>query len=200
MFEISKSIFQYSNFSKNKSDNTIKLFSSLWRRLSNEFLDPNNIDEYNSLKHGFRIQPGGTRIRFGVEKTRGVSPPESEFKTLGNTQYGSTFFKVETIPETRKNRSIRTRRISNNWSFERVALMLQLVNISIKNIVQSLLILNGTDPNKTKFFRPENESDFSKPWNFSPGLISSNFDMHIPVNQVKKTSRDELLEIIKKKE
>lgn len=50
-----------------KNKITTELFAQLWQRLAHEFLDKNYVDEYNSLKHGFRIRAGGFGLAIGLE-------------------------------------------------------------------------------------------------------------------------------------
>jgi len=49
-------------------------FGEFWKRLAEEFVDEKLSAEYNSLKHGLRIKPGGFHMAFGIEKEFGVSP------------------------------------------------------------------------------------------------------------------------------
>lgn len=194
--DISQAIHQYSVYPNREKDNTIKLYSVFWLRMARDFLDSNSIDEYNSLKHGFRVKSGGSKIKIAVEKEQNVRPPDSEFKTLCDSQFGTRFFKVEKTPDIHGNRSIRTKRTSLNWSIERTILLLQLVSMSINNIVNSLKNANGAKPSESSYLRPENDSDFELPWTYSTNVTSMNLDLQLPENLVQKTSKSELLEII----
>jgi hypothetical protein len=94
---------------------TADRFAQLWIRLATEMPDVVNIDEYNSLKHGFRVGLGGFSLRTGVEPELGVPPAPEEMQSLGQSSFGSTFFKVQRIVDDRPQH-IRIRRQSVNWN------------------------------------------------------------------------------------
>jgi len=182
------------NTERNKT--TIQLFASLWRRLSHEFIGSDHIDEYNSIKHGFRIRAGGYALAVGLEHEYGVAPPADEMKLVGKSDYGSTFFRIESVGNGKRNRSLRSRRVSLNWSIERTILLLQLVSMSITNITSALKIINSTKPGTCRFVRPQEDSDFEKPWSYSPGVTSCNMDFVLPEDQIRSVTKSELLEAL----
>ena len=51
--------------------------------------------EYNSIKHGLRVNPGGSYIAVGAEQTPGVPAPPEAMRSMGGSPYGSTFFEIE---------------------------------------------------------------------------------------------------------
>lgn len=172
---------------------TAKHFAHLWGALTDELTNQAYIDEYNALKHGFRARPGGLSLAVGVEPTYGVPPPESEMKTIGQSAFGATFLKIETVGSTKGNRHIRSRQMSVNWSLERIVLLQQLVYMSIYNVVSALKVVNGYTPSSCRFLRPENDSDFEQPWKHSTGITSVNFDYVIDGNLLPTLSRTDLL-------
>jgi hypothetical protein len=157
-----------------RQKDTIKCFARLWSVLTEELVNQKNVDEYNAMKHGFRARPGGFSLAIGVESAYGVSPPESEMKTLGQSAFGATFLKIEQLGSAKGSRHIRSRQTSVNWSLERVVLLQQLVYMSINNVVSALKVVNGYAANTCRFLRPENDSDFEQPWTFSTGVTSMN--------------------------
>lgn len=195
---ISETVFQWYLPGTDKQKITIELFAKLWQRLSHEFEDPNHVNEYNSIKHGFRIRSGGFSLAIGQEKEYGVAPPASEMQLIGKSDHGTSFFVLKEVGGIKGNRSLTSRRISLNWKFEKVALLLQLVSMSINNVTSALMCLNGVEAEKCKFTRPVEDSDFSDPWTHLPGVTSCNFDLVIDESKVPKTGRKELLEEIKK--
>jgi hypothetical protein len=195
--EVSKSVFRGYMPGTEKNEKTAALYAKLWNRLSSEFLDPSHIDEYNSIKHGFRIRSGGFSIALGYEHEYGVSPPAEELKTLGHSVHGTTYFKLEPIGAGKGNRSLRSRRHSLNWRVEKTALLIQLVSMSITNVTSALKIANGSEAKTCKFLRPVDDEDFDKPWSFSTGVTSCNMDYIIPESEVASTNRSELLKRIK---
>lgn len=73
-------------------DSTAARFGRFWRRLSHEFLDETARAEYNALKHGTRVLPGGFTMAIGVEDVPGVAAPPERMRSIGGSKFGSTFF------------------------------------------------------------------------------------------------------------
>lgn len=177
-----------------RQKNTIKCFANLWSTLNAELLNPVHTDEYNALKHGFRARAGsGFAIAIGIEREYGVSPPASEMQTLGKSNFGATFLKIEALSHISGSRHIRSRQISVNWSLERIVLLHQLVYMSIKNVVSALKIVNNYSPSTCLFVRPENDSDFLRPWTFTTGVTSINIDYDIDQNLLPAWTKAQLL-------
>lgn len=195
---ISDVVFQWYLPGTDKQKRTIDLFAVLWQRLSYEFQDQNHIHEYNSIKHGFRIKSGGFALAFGEEKEYGVAPPASEMKLIGKSDYGTSFFVLKEVGNIKGNRTLTSTRVSLNWKIEKVALLLQLVSMSINNVTSALKCINGAEAGQCKFTRPVEDSDFSDPWTHSPGVTSCNFDFGIDESLVPVTHKKELLAAIKK--
>ena len=123
---VAESIFSTYMPGTDRQTKTVEKFSGLWHALSHELTDQALIIEYNSLKHGFRVRPGGFALAVGVEHTPGTAPPPDEMRLLGKSDYGATFFKIEPLWPEQKSRSVRSRRTSVNWSVERIVLLHQL--------------------------------------------------------------------------
>jgi hypothetical protein len=196
---ISDIVFSYYVPSTEKNLETRKQFANLWQRLSHDYLESNNIDEYNSLKHGFRIKPGGFGLQAGLEHTLGVSPPEGEMQTLGYSKHGTTFYTLERVGgDVKTNRSFRSRRVSINWEIERIILLLQLIAISIKNIAGILSVINGKKSTDVKFYTLADYSDFEKPWTFTSGV--NNLKLDFVLEGVQPFTKEELMSMIKTQE
>jgi len=191
---IAKAVFQCYVPNTEKNKQTVTQFCHLWKRLANDFLDQDHIDEYNSIKHGFRIRSGGFALAVGLEHKEGVAPPPEEMKLLTNSEFGTSFFKIEQIGNGKDNRSVRSRAITLNWTIEKTILMTQLVSMSIKNVTSALKILNGIKPSECKFLRPVNDSDFEKPWHFSPSISSCTFDFMIPEDNIVSVTKKMIYE------
>lgn len=196
---VSKVVFSGYMPGTDRNKSTVELFASLWQRLANEYLDSNHVDEYNSLKHGFRVRSGGFALTAGTEHEYGVTPPEEEMILLGKSDYGASFFRIETLGD-KKSRSIRSRKVSINWKIEKVALLLHLTSMSINNVVSALKIINGAEAGTCKFIRPQEDSEFDRPWEYSPGVKSCSIDFVIDDNQVHMATRSELLDTISRRE
>lgn len=173
---VANAIFATYQPDTDRQKDTIRCFARLWGALTEELVNQAHIDEYNALKHGFRVRPSGFALAVGIESIYGVSPPHSEMKTLGQSDFGATFLKIESLGSAKGNRHIRSRQTSVNWSLERVVLLQQLVYMSINNVVSALKIVNHYAPSNCRFLRPENDTDFERPWTYSTGVTSINID------------------------
>jgi len=193
---ITEIIFQWYCPETEKNKQTGLLFARLWQRLANEYLDQQHIDEYNSLKHGLRIKSGGFALAVGVEHEYGVPPPKEEMKTIGSSDCGTTYFKIESSGGEKGNRSLCSKRMSLNWRIEKVSLLTQLISMSIRNIVSALQIVNGIEANTVQFQRPIDDNAFEKPWEFHTGVISCNIDYAIDEQCIIPTTKEELLKKI----
>jgi len=172
---------------------TAKHFASLWATLAHELADQHQIDEYNALKHGFRVRRGGFGFAMGLEHEYGVAPPAAEMQLIGKSDFGASFFKLERIGADKTSRSVRSRRTSINWSIERLILLSQLTYYSINNLVSALRVVNGVPANECKFLRPEADEDFAKPWQYSPGITNITIDDVVDESNTRAITRQELL-------
>lgn len=168
--------------------------------MAHEFLSAEHIDEYNSLKHGFRIRSGGFGIAFAPESSPGVAPPPEAFTQLGKSEFGSSFFKVEPLTSARSERSLVVSHQSFNWPIEKVILLNRAVYISINNVVAALRIVNDIPPSECRFLRPEDQADFLSPWNYSSGVGSMNWKHVVNPSIARSLTRQELLDEISKRE
>lgn len=166
-------------------------FGDLWQRLASDFLNDEFRKEYNSIKHGYRAQPGGFQMAIGIEKEPGIPAPPERMQSLGGSDYGSSFF-VEEFPTKDKN-NIRLRNKSRNWIPENFFYALILIKMSLCNIKSFLQIVNGIDPETVKFTWPENLTDFDKHWKETPGVLSSSFDTIVKASDIKAMSKEEIL-------
>jgi hypothetical protein len=196
---VAKAVFNTYQPGTERQAQTVERFASLWHSLSHEFLDRSATDEYNALKHGFRIRPGGFVLSVGAEHTHGVPPPDSEMQLIGKSGLGATFLKIENMAGGRLGPHIRSRQTSVNWSAERVILQFQLVGMSINNVVSALKVCNGYPAGTCKFLRPQEDADFDKPWQYGVGVTSANFDFILDEDRLPPVTKVELLAKLRSK-
>lgn len=189
--EISRSVFSGYLPNTEKNGRTVSLFAELWGKLADEFLNDAHIDEYNSIKHGFRVRSGGFSLTIGLEHKYGVSPPQDEMKCIGHSEHGTTIIKLEKISSNKDERSYRSKRHSLNWSVKKTALLLQLVSMSINNITSALKISNGVEASTCKFTRPLEDGDFAAPWGYSTGVTSIDMDYILPFDNSMNTNKEQ---------
>jgi len=88
---IANAIFQNVNFID--EENSLKYkekFGILWKLLSNDLIDNKIREEYNSLKHGFRVTAGGFGIAVGLQDAPDIPAPPERMQTIGYSKFGST--------------------------------------------------------------------------------------------------------------
>jgi hypothetical protein len=147
----------------------IQGFAQLWGKFAKDFLDPLNKDEYNGIKHGLRIKMGGHHFLFGQHEHIEESVENQQWRTVSNSEFGTTFFTTEKIGETPNFIILEHRR---NWNPEKYFHALLLISTSIKNILVCLNNLNGNQNNSNYLF-PNNENFYETPWDFNDSACSS---------------------------
>jgi len=175
-------------------------FAQLWRRLASEYLDDHNIEEYRSLKHGFRVAPGGFTLRIGEEEAYGVRAPEANMRTIGGSPYGTSFFEpFGVVADPLSKHHFRIRHAAMNWRAEAMVQRLQLIAWSINNVVGCLRCLNGALPGTIRFIRPEDPDVFEHAWRWDVGVTRSDFDFEVNPADVDAVPRRELLHELKQR-
>ena len=191
--QIATQVFRQTDFGSDKSKCTAEKFGILWGRLSKMALDEDFIDEYNSIKHGFRISSGGFALAVGLEQTYGQAPPPEEMQLLGRSEFGRSFLTIGAAREEKGDRNLISKRVALNWSIEQTVALLHLVSMSLKNVVSALKIRNGLKGSECRFHRPVDEKDFDVPWNYSPTVPRMSFNEVIPVEEIPPLSRKDLI-------
>ncbi len=195
---ISKGVFQSFMPGTDRNKEIVDSFSKFWDRLSYEFVHPNHVDEYNSIKHGFRVRPGGVFVRAGIEKKPGVALPLEETDLVGGSEFGTSFYKIEPAGSTKRNRSLISNDITVNWSVEEVCSLFQLISLSINNVVSALKILAGAKAGECEFLVPEEFEAFDRPWEYSPDLNNFKMNFVLDKSKIRPMSKKELLDEIRK--
>jgi hypothetical protein len=165
-------------------------FGRCWAGMSFDLLDPIAHKEFNSIKHGCRVSPGGFTLAFGLEDVPGVAAPPERMEVLGASRFGSSFF----VPENLHNRRhFRVRSHSRNWCPENLAWGLKLIALSLNNIVAYLRIVNGEKG--AEFRWPQDEQVFEAYRALSPGVTSTSMDSVVTAAHAIDYSPDEILAI-----
>jgi hypothetical protein len=181
---------QYAWTDESGRDTTAARFGRLWSRLAAEFLDESSRAEYNAIKHGLRLSPGGFSMSLGVEEIPGVPAPPAAMTSMGGSQFGSTFFQPEPILKAAWH--VRTRRVSINWSAEMMAKRLGLISMSIANVVSALQCESGVDPATLQFVRPTPIGAFDDAWADRIGVAKFAVDTIVSIDSSDELSRPEL--------
>jgi len=134
----------------------------------------------------------------GIQPALGVPARPEDVQTIGHSEFGSSFLSLEKIPMGEKsNRSYRSRKRSLNWSAEQVALLLQLVSMSLSNVVSALRIANGVSPADVKFVRPVEKDAFERPWRLTPRVTSFTMDYELDPKYFEKTTKQQLRKVLR---
>ena len=182
----------FHHFALDDEQDTSKIkasFARSWQRLAAEFLDQKNRDENNSIKHGFRLNPGGFQLAFGIQKDPKV--PAKKLESLGGSEFGSTSFSKQRFDKYNFH-LIKNHR---NWVPENFVNGLTLISGSIRNITSFLKLVNGKDPKEVRFRWPTNESDFDAPWALSSGVTDFKLDPVLSKENLKLFSKEDILSV-----
>lgn len=142
-------------------DQLIGWFSEMWEKFANDFCQKHTIAEYNSIKHGFRVNASkGPTLKF--------SPPENtndgRDSTVFNSEFGINFFSQKEIPstsDTNLNHHFILTACHVNLNPRYLTEWIHMVSMSIKNVVAFLYFLNGYQHDNLQIMRPANEETFA---------------------------------------
>lgn len=168
-----------------------ELFATTWSRLAADYLDETAGWEYNSIKHGLRLHPGGFWLAFGLEETPGVLAPPERMRLVGQSKYGSSFFSRERIGA--QGHHFRLRHHHRNWQLERYVYGLSLISLSLRNILSFLRVANGRDAAEVEFYCPRDDALFEAPWVPVPGATSFGMNEIIRPDDIAYFTDDDIL-------
>jgi len=109
----------------------------------------------------------GVTVWIGPESTPGVAAPPEAMREIGGSEFGTTFYVVEKIPD---NRNFRLREQSVNWMPEKFIAALPLISVSIGNIVNTLKTWYGGDSTKVEARFFTDEAAYDAPWKYRLSL------------------------------
>lgn len=195
--DLSRDLHRHGWAEDDSPDSTAARFGLLWSRLGAEFLDGNARAEYNALKHGTRVLPGGFTLAIGAEEVPGTPAAPEDMRSMGGSRFGTTFFTPERVGATSWH--IRSQRNSLNWLPEPIALRLQLISMSIGNVAAALQADLGADPATLTYTRPTSPTVFDEAWSLSPGVTSFKMDSPIEIHPDDEISRDALRSMLERR-
>lgn len=147
---------------KEKETAIKKGFAHLWSRFASDFLDDKFTNEYNSIKHGLRIRPGGFYVAMGLQDHPGSPVPAEKMRLMGKSDFGSSYIATEKIGKL--SHHLQMKHHFQNWSPEDMAWGLHMISMSITNVQSALKILNGVNPENIQFHWPSDLSSLLEPW------------------------------------
>jgi hypothetical protein len=167
-------------------------FSRLWSRFASDFLDEGFTDEYNSIKHGLRVRPGGFYIAMGPQNKPGQ--PAEKMTLFGKSDFGSGYLTADRIGDLKHH--VQMKQHHRNWNPEDIAWGLHMASISISNVQSAIKVLNGIQPDQVQFHWPEDLSSLLEPWKRSRhiGVTSmSGFGVLIQPNFIEPFSKEKII-------
>jgi hypothetical protein len=121
------------------------------RRFANEFQDDQFQEEYNSIKHGLRVRPGGSFLAFGIQHTPGVPASADQMNVMYSYRFGSSFLKSESLSERKFQYAFF--RAARNWDYENISERVKIICACIGNTLAYLKLRNGFDPASIPFYQ-----------------------------------------------
>jgi len=188
---LSQFVHKHAEWAQKASDQTCARFARLWQRLSVDILDTRSRQEYNSLKHGLRVSPGGCFLSVGVEDTPGVPAPAEKMITVGGSQFGTTFPVTEAVAGAGKA-NLHASLVTLNWFPELTAEAVHLIASSISNVVSCLQIYCGRPRNEVAFTRLSEPKAFDAPWSKSPGVTELQRGHKVSLEHIRPLSPEEI--------
>jgi hypothetical protein len=134
-------------------------FIHIWQHFADDFLDESTSREYNSIKHGLRIRPGGYQFRIGVVEKPGIQPTEENMLEIANSNFGATYFYSQKIGDLMPHQCLKKE--SRTWDVESLFLAIHIISMSIFNVITALKVKNG-DKSPAVFRSPNDLTDFYK--------------------------------------
>jgi hypothetical protein len=186
-----KFIHRFNTGDDQKDKNIKEKFGILWNRFATDFLKPTTSEGYNSIKHGFRANQGGFYLSIGKEKSFGIPADNDKMHTLGGSNYGASFFSKEKL--NKYNYAIEKKH--HNWDPLNLIYGLQLLSISLSNIISFLKIFIKDEPDKIKFKWPDDFNQFDEPWKRVVGVCDMAYKHGINWSAIKLLSKEEILSV-----
>lgn len=157
-----------------------------WSSLAVEWVKSEFTAEYNSVKHGLRAGMHGSTMAMGLEDSPGVAAPPERMVVFAQSEFGLHFYVPEEIfsdssAGKRDKLNIKLVDVNNNWNPERFVVLLELLAMSINNVIAYLKLQSGARGSDLQWQIPEDMSIFDNLWQYRAGTsrfaIGSNWDM-----------------------
>jgi hypothetical protein len=175
-------LFQHSDPAEDLRIKT--LFAEAWALLAHDYLDRSGSEEYNSVKHGLRVKAGGFSFTMGDEGAP-ILKSASEF--------GSKFFHPEPLGTDRTN--FYANDAARNWSPVALAVRIELLCLSIANVVSFLKTKNHTSETSVSFKWPEPQDNLSLAWKVDFAIQSMVGGAPVEIDAEALKTKDEIREV-----
>lgn len=174
-----------------KENDVLKSNSQLLKNLAEDFLDKQLQLEYQSIKHGFRNSAGGSKVIVRETNREGRFVENSEWKSLFNSQYGSSYVIEEKIVNSKIHFGLNRNYV--NWNWEQLAEGLILISLFIENLKTFLTTFNKIKVEKISYSVLPDPQDYQSPWDKLVGSGSFKINQKLNLTGVKLISKEEIL-------
>jgi hypothetical protein len=137
-------------------------FARALRHMSEEFLDEPTRQEYNDLKHGFRVSPGGFRLAIREECGELDTPKARPAVLLADSAFGSSSWALERVSG--EKHLLRYVEVSRNWDPAATAQKMQVVAAWIANVKSGLAVAAGATGPDVKWVWFADPAAYETPW------------------------------------
>jgi hypothetical protein len=169
-------------------------YAMFWSYLANEFMDKKIRNEYNGAKHGLRFQPGGFRFGLGRQLTQNEPVPLEKLDWTPPCPYGATTMSLAKIGFGKEFIDYRIKEETRNWDPLCFAGRLELISMSINNIIYYLRVINGQDKTPQQYYWPADLELFERAWNPDYQIISLGREERIQQRTISPTNKQEVLD------
>lgn len=178
---------------RDKAEEVISVYADLWKGFGAHFTNELEQHEYNSIKHGLRISPGGFTLSIQKESSPGVTDPGAPIHTISGSDFGSSFYTAEKLDAGAPNFYLTSH--SKNWDARRIAVGLELIAASLENVRASLLFQNGMAKNNG--YRCPEKSQLDEFAKSSVGIMTVSSKPNIDPRWVKDVTKEDVLNAYK---
>jgi hypothetical protein len=168
-------------------------FAQFWTHLAGDFLDPSFEPEYNNLKHGMRSRVGGFSVAMGRQTTPGERAPAENMSFVGGAEYGSTFWMPPQRVRPHRFTFELTKSVARGWVVDQFTSALELVAMSIRNVVSRSLIIDGVARSEVpKFEWPLDPAAYVHPWERRPSISELTFGQSVDLGNWQEPAPEEI--------
>lgn len=107
------------------------------------------------------MKPGGFSVQVGTKEITEGSNNQQTMHLLGSSKYGSSFQGLQAINDSIHHYFFT--RYARNWDPEDMVWALNMITLSISNIISAIKVINGVHPKDVKYVYPSDPNLFNKP-------------------------------------
>ncbi|MGM0576543.1 MAG: hypothetical protein ACQEXJ_12510 [Myxococcota bacterium] len=162
-------------------------------RAAAEVLDERAGREYNSLKHGMRIEPGGFSMSI-TARTQVDEPNAAEHTiNLQGSDFGSRTLAVQRVHRSDKS-NLRLVQVARNWNPEALLQRLRLASHLIHNIVAFMRRTGPNPASEVEMLWLDSAEAYQSAWEESAAVLGGTLDLGLAPNGERLVTGDHVLD------